>query len=94
MEETIKRLSEELNLPQDVIIKSYRAYWMFIRHTIGELPLKEDMDEETFSRLRPNFNIPNLGKLVCTYERYSRLKKKHRLTEKKYAQHKENKANG
>ena len=79
MQQTIDRLSRELNLPTDVVVKSYKAYWLFIRQTIEELPLKKDMDEETFSRLRTNFNIPNLGKLACTYERYIGIKKKHKV---------------
>lgn len=94
MERTIRRLSQELNLPEDVIIKSYKAYWMYIRQTIEKLPLKEDMDEETFNRLRPNFNIPNLGKLACTYDRYVGLKKRNKLIKEKYAKHKKDKANG
>jgi hypothetical protein len=60
---------------------------MFIRQTIEEFPLKEDIDEETFSKLRTNFNIPNLGKLVCPYERYKGLKKKHKVIQEKYAKH-------
>ncbi len=94
MEETIRRLSQELNLPQDVVVKSYKAYWMFIRTTIKELPLKKDMDSETFNRLRPNFNIPNLGKLTCTYSRYVGVKKKNQLIKQGYVKHKEDKANG
>lgn len=90
MQQTIDRLSRELNLPTDVVIKSYKAYWLFIRQTIEELPLKEDMDEETFSRLRTNFNIPNLGKLACTYERYVGIKKKHKIIQKEYAKHNKN----
>lgn len=87
MQQTIDRLSRELNLPTDVVVKSYKAYWLFIRQTIEELPLKEDLDEETFSRLRTNFNIPNLGKLACTYERYIGIKKKHKVIQVKYAEH-------
>jgi hypothetical protein len=82
MQETINRLSRELKLPSDVVIKTYKAYWQFIRHTIEELPLKETMDEQTFSKLRLNFNIPNLGKLACTYSRYVGMKKKNKLISK------------
>lgn len=87
MQQTIDRLSRELNLPTDVVVKSYKAYWLFIRQTIEELPLKEDIDEETFSKLRTNFNIPNLGKLACTYERYIGIKKKHKVIQEKYVEH-------
>lgn len=81
MEETIARLSRELNLSPDTISKAYKAYWMFIKHTIEELPLKNNMDEETFSRFKPNFNIPNLGKLCCTYDRYKGVKKRLKIIE-------------
>ena len=94
MKEITRRLAEELNLPQDVVLKSYKAYWKFIRHTIEELPLKEDMDEGAFDKLRPNFNIPNLGKLVCPYDRYIGQKKKNQLIKDRYVEHKEDKANG
>ena len=94
MQETINKLSKELNLPPDVVEKAYKAYWMFIKSTAKQVPLKEDMDEETFSKLRPNFNIPNLGKLACTYNRYIGLKKRNKLIQDKHAKYKENQANG
>jgi hypothetical protein len=78
MQQTINKLARELNLPSEVVEKVYKAYWAFIKQTIEKLPLKEegeDIDEDTFNRLRTNFNIPNLGKLVCTYERYVGLRK-------------------
>lgn len=77
MKETIKRLSRELNLPEKTIERVYKAYWEFIRETIQELPLKEDISEEDFNKLRTNFNLPILGKLYCNYDRYVRVKKKY-----------------
>lgn len=85
MEETIRRLSQELGLPQDVIKKSYKAYWMFIKQSIEKLPLRNNIDEVTFGELRQNFNIPNLGKLACTYNRYIGLRKRNQLIKKKDA---------
>ena len=85
MEETIRRLSQELSLPQDVIKKSYKAYWMFIKQSIEKLPLRDNIDEETFGELRQNFNIPNLGKLACTYNRYIGLRKRNQIIKKKDA---------
>lgn len=87
MQQTIDLLSKELGLPAETIVKSYKAYWLFIRHTIEGLPLKEDIDKESFDRLRTNFNIPNLGKLACTYERYLGIKKKYKVIKEKYAKH-------
>lgn len=94
MQETIRKLSNDLGLPQEVIVKAYKAYWSYIRHTIENFPLKEDLSKEEFDKLRLNFNIPNLGKLACTYERYIGLKNKNKLIKQRYAEYKENKANG
>jgi len=55
--------------------KTYKAYWRFIKDTIESLPLKEELTEEQFNKLKTNFNIPSLGKLNCTYERYKGVKK-------------------
>lgn len=94
MQETIRKLSAELKLPQEVIVKAYKAYWSFIRATIEEFPLKEELTKEEFDKLRLNFNIPNLGKLACTYERYIGLRKRNKLIKEGYAKHKKDKANG
>lgn len=91
MRETLNKLSRELNLPIEIISDTYKAYWKFIREKIEELPLKEDLDEETFSKLKTNFNIPNLGKLHCTYNRYKVLKNMNR---RRHDKHQENKTNG
>lgn len=76
MEAVILKLAEDLNLPPEVVSKTYKAYWLFIRETIQSLPLKEELEEEEFSRLRTNFNLPKLGKLTCTYRRYQGVKKR------------------
>ena len=71
-------VSKELNIPKEVVDKAYKSYWEFIRETIKDLPLKDDnLSEEEFSNLRTNFNIPSLGKLVCTYDKVLRLKRKY-----------------
>lgn len=43
---------------------------------MSSLPLKEDISEEEFSKLRTNFNIPALGKFNCTYSRMQGVKKR------------------
>lgn len=72
----IKKVSEELNLPLEVVDKAYKAYWVFIKDTINSLPLKENINEEEFTKLRTNFNIPSLGKLCVTWDRMLKVKKK------------------
>lgn len=75
IQEEINRISKELALPEKCVENAYKAYWTFIKETIGQLPLKEDLTEEEFSKLKTNFNIPNLGKFSCTYKRWLGVKK-------------------
>lgn len=74
MKETLIRLSRELDIPPEEILKIYKAYWKFIRTKIEELPLKEELTENEFNKLKTNFNIPKIGKLHCTYQRYKSIK--------------------
>lgn len=74
--EVVSIVSKELDIPEEVVEKAYKSYWEFIKNNIQSLPLKEDISEEEFSKLRTNFNIPALGKLVCTYDRMLGVKKR------------------
>lgn len=74
--EVIKQVSIELGLPPKVVKEAYESYWTFIRNNIKALPLKEDLSKEEFDKLRTNFNIPSLGKLSCTYDRFIGIKKR------------------
>lgn len=74
--------SRTLGISPDVVEKAYKAYWLYIKTTIQALPLKEDLTEEEFSKLRTNFNIPSLGKLSCTLDKYRGTKKRFKLIER------------
>lgn len=78
----VTKVSEELNLPKAIIDKTYKAYWLFIKQHIQSLPLKENINEEDFAKLRTNFNIPSLGKLTCTYDRMLNMKKRFEIIKK------------
>lgn len=73
----ISTVSRELDIPKEVVDLAYKSYWKFIKQTIQSLPLKEDISEEDFSKLRTNFNIPSLGKIVCTFDRMIGVKKRY-----------------
>lgn len=75
-QEVVTLLSKELTIPEEVVDKAYKSFFEFIRTTISSLPLKDELSEEDFSKLRTNFNIPSLGKLHCTYERYKGMKER------------------
>lgn len=72
--EIVPLLSQELNIPEEVVDTAYKSFFEFIRATIVALPLKDELSKEDFDRLRTNFNIPSIGKLHCTYERYRGMK--------------------
>lgn len=72
----IGKVSKELDIPKEVVDAAYRSYWDFIKQTIQSLPLKENIDEEEFAKLRTNFNIPSLGKMTCTFDRMMGVKKR------------------
>lgn len=72
----IGKVSKELDIPVEVVDAAYKSYWKFIKQTIQSLPLKDDIDEEEFAKLRTNFNIPSLGKLTCTFDRMMGVKKR------------------
>ena len=70
-----EKVSSELNIPVKVVEYAYKSYWKFIREKIKELPLKDIKDEEEFLKLRTNFNIPSLGKLGITLDRFNKVNK-------------------
>lgn len=74
-QDIVRNVALELNLPEDLVSRTYDSYWKYIRESIQQLPLKEDLSEEEFNVLKTNFNIPSLGKLSCTYPRYVGVKK-------------------
>lgn len=77
-----KQLSKELDIPEEVVREAYNSYWVFVRESIKALPLKEDLSEKEFSKLRTNFNVPSLGKLNCVYQRYKGVRKKYQYLKK------------
>lgn len=71
----IAKVSEQTGLSQKIVDRTYKAYWKAIRQHITSLPLKEDLTDEEFQSLRPNVNLPSLGKLNVTLDRYHGMKK-------------------
>lgn len=74
--EIIKIVAEELNLPEKLVRRTYQSYWYFIKTTIANIPLKRLLTEEEFELLRTSINIPSLGKMYCTYQKYIGLTEK------------------
>jgi hypothetical protein len=93
--EIVREVSKETGLTQKFVNKVYRAYWKAIRQHICSLPLMEDLSDEEFLKLQPNVNIPSIGKLNVTLDRYKLVKqgyKKGIERRKNNVAHKEDKA--
>lgn len=71
-----KQVAQELNLSYEQVSQSYRGFWLFIKTSIEKLDLHKKLSEDEFNKLRTNFNIPSLGKLVCTYDYYLKIFKR------------------
>ena len=76
-DEIIEKVADSLGMHKTMVNKIYRAYWRAVREYIEALPLKEDLTDEEFNTLKPNVNIPKIGKFYVTLDRYQRIKKKH-----------------
>lgn len=74
--EILDKVSKELNIPIEVVKQAYESYWVYIRKSIVDLPFKQEVSQDDFSKLKTNFNIPSLGKLTCTYDRMIGVKKR------------------
>lgn len=75
-EQVVTEISESLGLPKRIVDRAYRSYWRAVREHISSLPLKDDLTDEQFSQLQPNVNIPSIGKLYVTFDKYKWIKEK------------------
>lgn len=93
LEKILSEVSEELGVPYEVCCKAYMAQWSFIYEKIGEHSLY-NMSLDEFRQIRPNFNIPSIGKLCVTEERFINMKKFYEMLKnrKKDVQDKEDKS--
>lgn len=74
-DDMVSEVSQSTGLSKTFVNKVYRAYWRAVREYIKALPLKDDLSEEEFLKVRPNVNIPSIGKLYVSLDRYKKLKK-------------------
>lgn len=76
--EIIDKVAEELNLPKMLVYKTYKYYWLTIKDHLESLPLKDKkvLTENEFNKLQTSVSVNCIGKIACTYEKYSRTRKK------------------
>lgn len=69
----IKQVASQLKLPEELVDRTYRSYWLGVKHFLSSLPFKEGLSEEEFKGLQTSVNIPSIGKFSCDYERYKSI---------------------
>lgn len=67
----------KLYLPPSFVWGVYKSYWKAVRAYISQLPLKENLSEEDFLKLKTSINIPSLGKFYVDWDEMSKKKKRH-----------------
>ena len=70
----IKQVAKELNLPEDLVRNTYKNYWKVIKQIIERNNIKSNdnliFTSDEFNNNVININIPSIGKLNCTYDKY------------------------
>lgn len=69
------KVAQDTGLSVEMVGKIYKAYWRAVREHISSLPLKDNLADEEFLKLQPNINIPSIGKLYVTLDRYRKMRK-------------------
>lgn len=78
-EEMVSRVAASTGLSKKLVDRAYKSYWRVVREHITSLPLKSDLTDEEFLKLKVNVNIPSLGKLYVSLNKYKYLKEKDRI---------------
>jgi hypothetical protein len=76
-DEIVSEVVGSTGLSKKMVDKIYKLYWKSVREYIKSLPLKEDLTDEEFMKLKPNVNIPSLGKFYVSLDRYKKLKERY-----------------
>ena len=70
----IKQVAKELNLPEDLVRNTYKSYWKVIKQIIERNNIKSNdnliFTSDEFNNNVVNINVPSIGQLNCTYDKY------------------------
>ena len=79
----IRQVAKELDLPEDLVRNTYKSYWKVIKQIIENKQIKSEsnkiLSQEEFNNNVVNINIPSIGKLNCTYDKYQKVLTKFNL---------------
>lgn len=77
--EIIAEVADSTGLSWKFVDRVYKSYWRAVREYMASMPLKDDLTDEEFLKLRPNVNVPSLGKFHVSLNRYHRIKKLNKI---------------
>ena len=69
----IEKISEEMSIPKEVVIKAIESQYEFIRKKTKELHFDPNLTREEFDEMKTNFNIPCIGKLYASFYMYRKM---------------------
>jgi|TARA_R110000744_G_scaffold377322_1_gene492205 hypothetical protein len=69
----IEKISEEMSMPKEVVIKAIESQYEFIRKKTKELHFDPNLTREEFDAMKTNFNIPCIGKLYASFYMYRKM---------------------
>ena len=76
LKQIIKQVAKELDLPEDLVRNTYKSYWKVIKQIIERNNIKSNdnliFTSDEFNNMQMNINIPSIGKLNCTYDKYQK----------------------
>lgn len=75
--EIVAQVAGSTGLSKKMVDRIYKLYWRSVREYIKSRTLKEDLTEEEFIKLKPNVNVPSLGKFYVDFNKYKRLKEQY-----------------
>ena len=74
LKQIIKQVAKELDLPEDLVRNTYKSYWKVIKQIVESNNIKPSnnsmLTTKEFNNIQMNINIPSIGKLNCTYDKY------------------------
>lgn len=89
LQDIILAAAKKLDMPDDVVEIAYREYWNWVKNTLENVPVNEEMTEEEFTKMQTSINVPSLGKFYATYSRAQFLNKRFKEYAEKAVQDKE-----
>lgn len=78
LKKIFKLVSLETKISESTIEVMYRLYWRFIKEKLESVPLREVLNKEEFKKHKTSINMPSLGKIFVSYEKYEGLAKRYK----------------